>query len=264
MAGTHAKEIALCTSCGTALSGNYCSDCGAPAEDMPSEGWSGVAGQLIAKPQRDGILAVAFSFLRRPVSTILRLTDDPTYRSHWRFLSACLGAQLTLAYVILPRLYALLFNVPDKADNGAVIANEVVQYVGMAILTPVQYYLCRTLGSIRRTPMSYVKLCVLSVSFCTLVASVLSLIIFAVGLAIVKGSTPIDMGTAWTTLTTAALVVILAFVTESHRKFWGMRWWVALSATLMIAALSWSVVYPGLATLAERSGLSATLGRLLG
>jgi hypothetical protein len=264
MAGTDAKEIALCTSCGTTVSGNYCSGCGAPAEDTPSEGWSGVAGQFLTKPQRDGVLAVAFSFLRRPVSTILRLTDDPSYRSHWRFLSVCLGAQLTLAYVILPRLYALLFNLPDKADNGAVITNEVVQYVGMAILTPVQYYLCRALGSIRRTPMSYVKLCVLSVSFCTLVAILLSLIIFAIGLVAVKGGVPMDMQTAWTTLTTAAMVVILAFVTESHRKFWGMRWWVALAATLMIAVLSWSVVYPGLATLAEKSGIPATLGRLLG
>ena len=87
--------------------------------------------------------------------------------------------QLTLSYVLLPRLFSTLFNVPSTANSSAVITNEIVQYVGMAILTPIQYYACRALGSLRRTPMAYVKLCVLSVSFGALLSSVIALLFFS-------------------------------------------------------------------------------------
>ena len=133
--------------CGTALTGKFCSGCGAPADNAAAEGWSSLANQLLSKPRPNGILSVALSFLRHPVDTIIRLTDDPTYRSQWAFLSTCLGAQLTLSYVLLPRLYSALLGVPDTADTGAVITNEIVQYVGIAILTPIQFYVCRALGN---------------------------------------------------------------------------------------------------------------------
>jgi len=44
MTGAEAGKAALCTSCGTALAGKFCSGCGAPAEDSSAidhrEGWS--------------------------------------------------------------------------------------------------------------------------------------------------------------------------------------------------------------------------------
>ena len=66
------------------------------------------------------------------------------------------GAQLTLVYVFMPRIFSALFNVPSAANSSAVITNEIVQYVGMAILTPIQYYVCRALGTLpaRRCPTS--------------------------------------------------------------------------------------------------------------
>ena len=42
--------------------------------------------------QRDNsFFAVVVSFLLHPVDTIIRLTDDPAYRSHWAFLTAMVG-----------------------------------------------------------------------------------------------------------------------------------------------------------------------------
>jgi hypothetical protein len=224
MAGAEAGEAALCGSCGTALTGKFCSGCGAPADNDAAEGWSSLANQLLSKPRPDGILSVAVSFLRHPVDTIIRLTDDPTYRSQWAFLSTCLGAQLTLSYVLLPRLYATMLGIPDTADTGAVITNEIVQYTGIAILTPIQFYVCRALGARSRTPMSYVKLCTLSVSYCTIVATTVALITFAAGVIAATTAAGIDVQTVGLSVMSAAMLIIIIFVTMTHRIFWGMRW----------------------------------------
>jgi len=162
--------------------------------------------------------------LRHPVDTTSRLTDDPTNRPQWAFLSTCVGAQLMLTYVLLPRLYEALFGMPDTAYSSAVLTNEIVQYVGIAILTPIQFYLCRALGTRGRTPMSYVKLCVLSVSYCAIVSMVAALLFFASGVLVLKSGAAIDMHSVWLGLSSATMIAIIAFVTGSHRRFWGMSW----------------------------------------
>ena len=174
------------------------------------------------------------------------------------------GAQLTLVYVILPRVFSALFNVPNTSNTSAVITNEAVQYVGMAILTPIQYYVCRALGTRPRSPMSYVKLCVLSVSYGAILAIVAALIFFATGVMALKSGTNLDLGAIWQGLTLITLAEILAFVSASHKRFWGMSWPVAIGVTLSIAALSWLVVYPALTVLAERADIAATLSSIMG
>lgn len=247
--------------------GAFCSGCGTPANSSAKshgEGWAALTSEFVSRPKSDGIFAVAISFLRHPIRTILRLTDDPTYRSHWRFLTACVGAQLTLVYVALPRLYSALFGMPDAANSSAVITNEIVQYVGMAILTPIQFYVCRALGSIRRTPMSYVKLCVLSVSYGSLLSISIALIYFAIVLADKKAGSILELDEVWQALALVAMAAVLAFVTATHRRFWGMSWPIAIAVTIGAAAMSWLVVYPGLQALVEQAKIGETIGNLLG
>jgi len=260
-------QAALCANCGTTLAGPFCSGCGSPSNATAGahhEGWSALTSEFLNRPTRDGIFAVALSFLRRPVSTIIRLTDDPTYRSHWAFLTACVGAQLTLVYVALPRLYSTLLNLPDGANSSAVITNEIVQYVGMAILTPIQYYVCRALGTIRRTPMSYVKLCVLSVSYGALLSIITAFLFFAISIVNLKTVSILELDEVWTALAYLSMAAILTFVTAAHRRFWGMSWPAAIAATVIAAALSWLVVYPGLTSLVEQAKIGETLANLIG
>jgi hypothetical protein len=268
MATAEATRARFCANCGAALSGKFCSDCGTPAGNAVTstdqEGWSGLTSELLDRRGGASVLGVALSFLRHPIATIIRLTDDPTYRSHWRFLAAVLGAQLTLVHVILPRLYAALFDVPDTANTSAVLTNEIVQYAGMAILTPIQYYVCRALGSRRRTPLSYVKLCVLSVGYGALLSFLAALVFFATGVAAVTSGTAVDLQIVWQGLLVGVLVAVLVFVTASHRRFWGMSWPIAISVTLGAAALSWLVVYPALTNLAEGADIAGTIKRFLG
>lgn len=263
-AGTQATS---CANCGTALSGPFCSGCGARADSLASahhEGWSAITSEFVTRPKSDGLFAVILSFLRHPLRTILRLTDDPTYRSHWSFLTACVGAQLTLIYVVMPRLYAFLFNAPDAANSSAVLTSEIVQYVGMAILTPIQYYVCRALGSIRRTPMSYIKLCVLSVSYGTLLGIIAALLYFAIIIADMKAGSILELDEVWQALSLLTMAAVLTFVTAAHRRFWGMSWPIAAAVTMGAAALSWLVVYPGLTALLEQAKVGETLSGMLG
>lgn len=263
----------FCVNCGTALQGKFCGTCGSPAAIAPqrvqtSEGWGSLTSEFLNSHGRNGILSVALSFLRRPIDTIIRLTDDPTYRSQWGFLTAMVGAQLSLLYVILPRILATFFHVPATANSSAVLTSELVQYVGMAILTPIQYYVCRVLGTISRSPMSYVKLCVLSVSYGALLSIVATLIVFTAAIVIMKAAAGPDagqivqeIGNVFGLLTTVA---VLVFVSASHRRFWGMSWPIAIVVTIAIAALSWKVVYPGLFFLAQRADIAGTFKSLLG
>jgi hypothetical protein len=265
MAGTEAAGSGICVNCGTALQGKFCSGCGAAAAThQDKDGWSALSSEFFSSHRDNGLLQVAFAFLRRPVDTIIRLTDDPTYRSHWGFLTAMVGAQLTLAYVIMPRAFAALFNVPNTANSAAVITNEGVQYVGMVVLTPIQYYLCRALGTLKRSPISYVKLCVLSVSYGALLTSIFSLIAFATGIVVLKKGAAINLATVWQGLTLFTLVAVLAFVAASHKRFWRMSWPIAIGVTLSAAALSWLVVYPALAAIADWADVAGTLGSVLG
>ncbi|MFT3732997.1 MAG: zinc ribbon domain-containing protein [Hyphomicrobium sp.] len=267
-AGTAAARF--CSNCGTALEGKFCIACGAPAAEVSpspqrvSEGWGGLTSEFMNSRGRNGVLAVALSFLRHPIDTIIRLTDDPSYRGQWGFLTATVGTQLTLTFVILPRLYAILLNLQSTADSSEVVRNEIVQYVGMAILTPIQYYICRALGTQRRSPMSYVKLCVLSVSYGALLWISVSLIFFAVTIGLLKNQIFFDFQALWESLSVLALLGILIFVTAAHKRFWGMSWPIAIGVTLFIAAMSWFVVYPGLGALITHGGVAGVMSSLTG
>ena len=269
MAEAGAAQARFCANCGTPLQGKFCTACGAavavgPAVAPASEGWGSLTSEFLSSHGRNGIFSVALSFLRHPVDTILRLTDDPTYRSQWGFLTAMVGTQLTLAYVVLPRLFSAIFNLPNGANSSGVLRDEIVQYVGMAILTPIQFYICRALGTRRRSPMSYVKLCVLSVSYGSLLSILVSLFAFGTGVTLLKGGVAINLVTLWQGLSALTLLAVLVFVTLSHRRFWGMSWPIAIGVTLCIAALSWLVVYPGLGALITNGGVAGVLSSLTG
>ena len=251
----------VCANCSKPLTGAFCAHCGTPAQ--PQEGWGAAASELFDPHEPRGHFATLFGFLRSPVDTIIRLTEDASYRRHWTFLSLALATQFALAFLILPRLLGAYYAVPDLGGKAAVITSQVVQYAGIIILTPIQYYLCRLLGKIPRTPWSYVKLCVLSVSFGAIIGTLLTLAFWGVGVASTAAGQPIDAQTNGLVMTLLAEIAVITFVTATHKRFWGMSWPVAIGVTLAIAALSWGVVYPLLTQAVIGAGIVPLIDELL-
>lgn len=232
--------------------------------DSRAEGWSAITGEFLETGHGNSMWRVFWSFIRTPVKTILRLTDDPSYRSHWGFLSACLGAQLTLTYVILPRLFALIYSAPAADSKSTIIIMQIIQYTGIAILTPLQFYVCRALGTIRRTPMSYLKLCVLSVSYCAILSALGAIAYWGLGAGLISSGIAFDAAELGTWVNAAGQLAIIVFVTMVHRRFWGMRLAVAIAVTVGIAIASWYVVYPALGSAAMGANLPALIEQILG
>ncbi len=263
MGGSSGQEGAgVCAACGKPLVGPFCSQCGAAAP-AGGEGWGVIASELFDSQQSKGHAATLLSFLKAPVETILRLTDDASYRQHWTFLSLALGVQFALGFLILPQLLGRFYVVPDLGGKEAVITNQIGQYLGIAILTPIQYYICRAVGSIARRPASYVKLCVLSVSFCSILSTIAILSFWIVGPATAAGGYLIDPWLLGNGLTSLLQIAIMVFVTKAHKRFWGMKLWVAILITLGMAILSWVVVYPTLVELITWSGMVATIDQMM-
>lgn len=259
-----AAQLKRCTQCGAPLTSRFCGDCGAPAESgaqTVGEGWRAIASDLFPE-ERNGFFSVLMAFARHPVRTIIRLTEDPRYRSHWSFLAACLGAQLTITYLVAPRLLALMFGTPQTTGTPSVLTSELVQYIGIFVLLPVQYYLCRALGTIHRTPRSYAKLCALSVGYSAALSLALFIVFFGTMTAVAKFNMPLDYVTLGAATSAVNVLAVITFVSWTHRIFWGMKWPVAIAATLVIAALSWAVVYPGLGMLMQQSGTVKMLDSL--
>ena len=71
--------------------------------------------------------------------------------------------------------------------------------------------------------MSYVKLCVLSVSYGAILWILASLVFFAVSVALLKNQVNFDFKAFWEGLVVLTLLGVLVFVTASHRRFWACR-----------------------------------------
>lgn len=251
-----------CAACGKPLAGPFCSQCGAAAP-AGGDGWGVIASELFDSQQPKGHFATLTSFLKAPVETIIRLTEDPAYRQHWTFLSLALGIQFALGFLILPQLLGRFYAVPEMGGKEAVLTNQIAQYLGIAILTPIQYYICRAAGSIARRPAAYVKLCVLSVSFCSILSTIAILTFWSVGPAAALAGFSIDPWLLGNGLTSLLQIAIMVFVTMAHKRFWGMKLWAAILITLLIAILSWGVVYPALVELVTWSGMVKTIDQML-
>lgn len=261
MSAKDSTQAAKCPQCGHALTGPFCSNCG--QRIAATEGWGSAAVEFWDPQTTRGHAGTVWSFIKAPVNTILALTEDPAYRSHWAFLSLCLFTQLTLGFVILPHLLTPYYHVPDIENKSAVLTSQVVQYIGFAILTPIQYYVCRLAGSIKRTPMLYVKLCALSISFGAILNTLATFLFWGIGIGSTAAGAPVDPTIGGGLLTLAVLTGVLVFVTLSHKRFWGMRWWVATLLTILFALLSWVIVYPLVTWAVTASGLAKVLGDLL-
>jgi hypothetical protein len=234
-------------------------DAGQTAVD---QGWTGAVRDIFTF-EPDGALNVAIRFLRAPVATILMLANDEGYTGYWKFMLACMGAHLTFLFVLVPRFGALVFHLPAANRGAESLTIQGLQLAGFPILTMIQYYICQAFGSISHPPRAYAKLCALSVGYgwlLTLAASILELCIL---IGIIAAGATVDPVVSDTIQVSAVMFASLVFIALSHRQFWGMTWPRTLAFTVILALLSWVIVYPGLSALATRMNVTERINTLL-
>ena len=146
----------------------------------------------------------------------------------------------------MPQFAGAVFHVPVPNRKAETLVVQAVQLAALPILTPIQFYLCRAIGSIGQTPRAYLKLFALSVGFGWTLFIAASLVEAAIFLALVATDVPFDPKMADIAQSVALALATVASVVATHRRFWGMNWLRAILVTVAIAILSWGVVYPAL------------------
>ena len=210
---------------------------------------------------------VTIQFLRAPLEALQRLSSDTTYRGYWNFLIACLGALPIFMLFVLPWLGKKLTGLPFTIGGTEMFAwrlkLEVIQVAGILILSPLQYYLCRALSNAERTPRAYFKMCVLSVSYGTMLRMATGILSLCAGLAMYAWQLYVTPQHAMVAEEVAGSLAVVIFVTAAHRRFWCMSWFRAFWITVLIATVSWAVVYPALwqaVAMIEQLGVMQRLG----
>ena len=231
------------------------------------EGWHGLIYD-IAPRDPHGIFSVGWDLVRAPIETMLRLAADIRYRGYWKFLIACLGLFPVLVNIVLPWIGSKALDLQITTNGEHLFLSrlklEVLQIAGILILTPAQYYLCRALSPVERTPRAYFKLCVLSVSYGTILRMLVAVVAFGVGLGTILSGRYVDAYAFGLAENVIGSVIILAFVTVAHRRFWLMGWLRAGLVTLVIAAVSWTAIYPMLFWMVGEVEKIGRLGGLAG
>jgi hypothetical protein len=152
-----------CRTCGHAIAGNFCVQCGAPTADKGSESWSGVASDILGG--QPGLLIIIAGLTRHPIRTIIALTEDRSYTQHWKLFTLSLSASLPIFWILIPRLASWLRDQAPSPQQSMVPMWEGMLIALLMLVTPVLYYVCRFFGRIPRTSRAYFKFCALVAAY---------------------------------------------------------------------------------------------------
>ncbi|MBX9682522.1 MAG: hypothetical protein K2X41_01915 [Hyphomicrobium sp.] len=221
------------------------------------DGWKAVAKDVSNSADAQGFFAILLILIRHPVSETLKLADDPTYRDHVKFFSACFGVWLAFGLVGVPRVVTWYTGdaIADTGGKATVLALTILQYLELLISIPLSFYLYRLGATVQRTPRSYFKFSMIGAGLALLLSVAMQSIrvgsIIAIrqalpeetALAIVQDPALI----ALVNVVVMAAPVILAIVL--NRAFWRLRWRFVVPVALVILAIDVSALLAAIAVL---------------
>lgn len=213
------------------------------------DGWREVLRDVFPRDPH-GIFTVSAGLLRSPFETALRLAADRDYRNYWSHIVVLTGVTAIALYVTLPQVFNYLVGqdlvgVADAAQRLR-LKMQVMQIAAFLLLTPLQYYACRLISPVPQAPRTYFKLCALSISFGLLLRIVLGILTVFAGLVIFHGRLNVGLATVIQTEFAIGTLLILAYVTELHRRFWGFALWKSLVLTIVFFLFTALVASPAL------------------
>jgi hypothetical protein len=217
---------ASCADCGAAVSGNFCSSCGA---DLRESALSFLGRS--AAPVRRSFPAVYAKILRAPVRQTVAFAEDPSYRGHVSFALAGIALYLLIIVPIVVR---------QVAPEGAQVSESMLTlmkvlsqagvYVGILIAFLMAFFAFRTFASDKRPFHQYFKLNCLALGFVSPIYAIYEFVtrnlLHGVGLsAIEMQQLPTDGIHPTMFVSLAVFVLLLSYFIGINRRFWRMPLW---------------------------------------
>jgi hypothetical protein len=235
-----AQGVATCAECGTSVTGNFCSSCGADQR-------SGMAGVLgaVAGATRQSFPTTYLRILLAPVKETVRLADDPAYRQHISFL---LSGLAIFTVIMVP------FFLQSADPTGAAaqysesmhtlmkVLSQVGVYAGAAITFVLGYTLFHFFAKTKRSLNSYLKLYCLAYGFMMPPYAIYDYVarglLGSTGLSSFIAQNPTDEQILSVPFLISFILTlaIWAYFIAIHKRFWGMSVWKA-GALYSVASL---------------------------
>ena len=230
---------AVCTDCGAAETGNFCSACGA---DLRA-GALGLFGDATGK-LRTSFPAVYWRLLASPIKGTVAVAEDPAYRSHVSFLLSGIAVFCLLFVPILLKSVAPAGagQFSESMQTLMKVLSQVGVYVGAAITFFIAYGLYRYFAKEPRTFHAYFKLYCVAFGFIMPLYAAYEFLargfFGGVGMSSLGEVTqPAQLLSPLTLLSISLALLLWAYFIAIHRRFWRMSLWRA-GALYVVAALS--------------------------
>lgn len=255
-AGTGATQSgasAVCAECGTPVTGNFCSSCGADLR----QGSSGILGAVAGG--RQSFPVTYLQILRSPIKATVALADDPSYRQHLSFL---LSGLAIFCVIMVPFLVqsavptAQMQQFSDSMQTLLKILSQAGIYVGAVITFVLAFALFRFFAKEPRSLKSYFKLYCLAFGFMlppfAIYDYVARGVLHSTGLSsfTARDPTPEELLSVPFLVSLGVSLLVWAYFIAIHRRFWRMSIWKA-GALYSVAAITssklgfWLMYYVG-------------------
>jgi hypothetical protein len=254
-AGLSVTAESSCPNCGAAAPGNYCSNCGAKqGVSTRVVSLESTVAEAIGK-DRYRYYRTIVGLIFAPVTATIKLTLDESFKAYFPILFAVATAKAVAFFVTFPTILRDVFEReanPTTKDAIEVTRFIVHQYISLAVLFFISYFVYRAVSPNSRTPGQFVK-------FAAIAAIVFALIDIATGVLIYVGILALgpdirdnQFDALYYGFDGLNRIVTLIFFAAVSRGFWQIGWLKALAVGIPLALVNWKVIEPYVQTVLGR------------
>jgi hypothetical protein len=242
----------ICPNCGKAATGNYCSHCGTKQGIEGRSDPHSPPAEAPAGNDRYRYYRTIFALIFSPVATVTKLTLDSNFKGYFSILFSVVAAKAAAFYVTFPTILRDVF--ARDANPSAKDAIEVTryifeQYISLALLSFVSYFLYRAVSRTARPPGQFVKFVAIAAIVFAIIDMASAAAMYASILALGPDITDNQFNTLYDGIDGLNRLVTLIFFAAVSCRFWQIGWFKALALGVPLAVLNWKVIDPYVQTL---------------
>lgn len=216
-----------------------------------AEGWSGVLKQ-VAKGDGSTLLSTVITILREPIAGPIRLALDLAYSGHIKFYLTFVSAAFVAMFVVPQELSRTFLGIDTAGDQSLVKRMMLLQALIVLVLTPILYYVYRWRSKEQRTPLSFFKLALLTITSGNVLIVGAAALLIALWVVVVVAapfhlpSDPASTGKVLQVIFFVTTIAALVYNTLISARFWNIHWiWpatISLIAELVLEAVAWPIL----------------------